>query len=206
MAPQQIDPRPVTLTGRKVELVPLSLEHLPRAEEIALGQDLFRWFPTEIRTAEDMDAYFAEALQAQRDGSAVPFSTFERASGQLVGGTRYMASDRRNRRLEIGSTWSATPWQRSAVNTEAKLLMLEHAFEALGCLRVEFKTDSLNLPSRTALARIGAQQEGIFRNHMVTSSGRIRHSVWFSIIESEWPAVKADLRAKLERGVAPRGG
>jgi RimJ/RimL family protein N-acetyltransferase len=203
MALLAIDPRPVTLTGRFVELVPLSLEHLPRAKEIGLGQDLFRWFPSEIRTADEMDAYFAEALQAQRDGSAVPFSTFERATGLLAGGSRYMAIDRRNRRLEIGSTWIAKAWQRSPVNTEAKLLMLEHAFERLGCLRVEFKTDSLNEPSRTALARIGARQEGIFRNHMVTSSGRIRHSVWFSIIDSEWPAVKAELQAKLARGAQP---
>jgi N-acetyltransferase len=200
MALSQIDPKPVTLTGQHVELRPLSPEHLARAQQIGLSGDIFRWFPVELQTPADMERYFAEAFAAQQAGSAVPFSTFERASGQLVGGSRYMAIDRPNRHVEIGSTWIAPPWQRSAVNTEAKLLMLEHAFERLGCLRVEFKTDSLNEPSRNALARIGAQEEGIFRNHMVTSSGRIRHSVWFSIVDSEWPHVKLELQAKLARG------
>jgi len=195
-----MEPRPVTLTGRFVQLVPLHPGHLPRAKEIALSGELFRWFPKEMHTPEDLDAYFAAAFQAQQAGTELPFATFERSSGLMVGGSRYLAIDRANRHVEIGSTWIGKPWQRSAVNTEAKLLMLEHAFEKLGCLRVEFKTDSLNEPSRTALARLGAQQEGIFRNHMVTSSGRIRHSVWFSIIDSEWPRVKAGLQAKLDAG------
>ena len=197
-----MDIQPVTLTGRYVELAPLSWDHLPRAVDLCVGQDLFRWFPKELRTAEDVRGYFAEAFEAQKAGTALPFSTFDRATGQLVGGSRYMAIERAHRRLEIGSTWIAKAWQRSHVNTEAKLLMLEHAFERLGCLRVEFKTDSLNQPSRTALARIGAKEEGIFRNHMVTGSGRVRHSVYFSIIDSEWPRVKADLQAKL--AVGPR--
>ncbi len=195
-----MDIRPVTLTGQFVELVPLSLEHLEQAIAIGAGTDIFRWFPHPIRTAEEMRAYFAEALQQQQAGLALPFSTFVRDGARLVGGSRFMTIDRPNRHVEIGSTWIAPPWQRSAVNTEAKLLMLEHAFERLGCLRVEFKTDSLNLPSRKALARIGAKEEGTFRNHMVTASGRIRHSVYFSVIDSEWPQVKQDLRAKLARG------
>jgi len=195
-----MDIRPVTLTGQHVELVPLSWDHLPQAVALAAGQDLFRWFPKQIHSADDVHAYFAEAFEAQEAGTALPFSTFDRASGQLAGGSRYMAIERSHRRLEIGSTWIAKTWQRSHVNTEAKLLMLEHAFERLGCLRVEFKTDSLNQPSRTALARIGATEEGIFRNHMVTGSGRVRHSVYFSIIDSEWPRVKAGLLAKLAAG------
>ncbi len=200
-----MDIQPVTLTRRHVRLVPLSLEHLPRAIEVGLAGDVFRWFPVEVRTAQHMRNFFEEILRAQAAGSALAFSTFalgtpEQPSDQLVGGSRFMAIDRPNRRLEIGGTWIAQPWQRSAVNTEAKLLMLEHAFERLGCLRVEFKTDSLNVPSRAALARIGATEEGTFRNHMVTASGRIRHSVYFSIIESEWPRIKADLQAKLGRG------
>ena len=191
---------PVTLSGQHVELAPLSQEHLAQAIEVGLTGNIFQWFPMYVRTAEEMRVFFGEAIAAQQAGTALPFSTFDRAGGRLVGGSRYMSIDRPNRRLEIGGTWIAKPWQRSPVNTEAKLLLLEHAFEKLGCIRVEFKTDSLNQPSRTALHRIGAREEGIFRNHMLTASGRIRHSVYFSIIDSEWTQLKADLRAKLTRG------
>ena len=199
-----MDIRPVTLTGKHAQLVPLQREHLPRATQIGVGFDIFRWYPNPILTPQDMAAYFDAAFAAQAAGSALPFSTLDRATGQLVGGSRYMNIDRPNRHVEIGSTWIGKDWQRTAVNTEAKLLMLEHAFEKLGCLRVEFKTDSLNQPSRAALARLGAKEEGIFRNHMVTASGRMRHSVWFSIIDTEWPRVKADLQAKLARGAQPQ--
>jgi len=139
------------------------------------------------------------ALQAQADSTALPFATVEQSSGRVVGCTRYMNIDKPNRHVEIGSTWVGAPWQRSAVNTEAKYLMLRHAFETLGCIRVELKTDELNQRSRNAILRIGAKQEGIFRNHMVCWDGRLRNSVWFSIIDSEWPRVKADLEAKLLR-------
>jgi RimJ/RimL family protein N-acetyltransferase len=144
-----------------------------------------------------MMAYIRTALEAQAAGTALPFVTVERASGRIVGSTRYMNIDVPNRRVEIGSTWIAGPWQRTVVNTEAKYLMLRHAFEELGCIRVELKTDSLNERSRTAILRIGARQEGIFRNHMITWSGRLRHSVFFSIIDAEWTEVKAALEAKL---------
>jgi RimJ/RimL family protein N-acetyltransferase len=110
-----------------------------------------------------------------------------------------MSIDPPNRRLEIGSTWIAPKWQRTAINTEAKLLMLTYAFEELKSIRVEFKTDSLNTQSRTAIARLGAVEEGTFRNHMVTQGGRLRHSVYFSIIDSEWPAVKSRLETALKR-------
>ena len=125
-------------------------------------------------------------------------------SGRAAGSTRYADIDVENRRLEIGYTWVAPPWQRTPVNTEAKCLMLRHAFETWGCIRVELKTDSLNQRSRNALLRIGPKQEGIFRNHMVTHSGRFRHSVYFSIIDSAWPAIKVDLEARLARPHAPR--
>jgi len=200
MAAAPMEIRPLTLTGRHVDLVPLSPEHLGRAIEIGLAGDIFKWYPQWVRTPEEMRAFFAGIFEAQQAGTALPFSTFDRASGQLVGGTRYMNIDRANRRLEIGGTWIAQPWQRSHVNTEAKLLMLEHAFEKLGCIRVEFKTDSLNQASRAALLRIGAREEGTFRNHIITASGRIRHSVYFSIIAGEWPEVKAGLLEKLARG------
>jgi RimJ/RimL family protein N-acetyltransferase len=138
-----------------------------------------------------------KAFAEQQAGQSVVFVTVERASGQVVGSTRFMNIDRANRHVEIGSTWIAPAWQRTAVNTEAKLLMLGHAFEQWGCMRVELKTDSLNEKSRKAILRLGATEEGTFRKHMVTASGRIRHSVYFSLIDEEWPEVKARLSAKL---------
>ena len=146
-----------------------------------------------------MAAYIQTALDAQKAGTAVPFATVHVGSGKVIGSTRYMNIDVPNRRVEIGATWIAPPWRRTAVNTEAKYLMLRHAFEALGCIRVELKTDALNQRSRNAIRRIGAQEEGILRQHMVTWSGRLRDSVYFSILDSEWPRVKQDLEQKLSR-------
>jgi RimJ/RimL family protein N-acetyltransferase len=122
---------------------------------------------------------------------------FKKKRGRVIGSTRYANIDRAHRRVEIGWTWVARAWQRTAVNTEAKYLLLRHAFETLGCIRVELKTDSLNAQSRAAILRIGAREEGIFRNHMITASGRIRHTVYFSITDAEWPEVKSRLEAKL---------
>ena len=173
--------------------------------EVGLDQDLWRLTTTLVSTPADMHTYIEAALTAQAAGSALPFTTVEKTSGKIVGSSRYGNIDPANRRLEIGWTWVAPRWQRTAVNTEAKYLMLEHAFEALGCIRVEFKTDSLNDRSRKALLRIGAKEEGIFRNHMITYSGRIRHSVYFSIIASEWPEVKVRLEEKLARWSQPQG-
>jgi RimJ/RimL family protein N-acetyltransferase len=121
----------------------------------------------------------------------------ERQRGLVVGSTRFGNIDLANRRLEIGWSWIAPPWQRSAINTEAKYLMLRHAFERLGCMRVEFKTDVLNIRSRQALLRIGAKEEGILRQHMITSSGRLRDTVYYSILDHEWPAIKGELERKL---------
>lgn len=190
---------PVTLEGRFVRLEPLSLEHHAALCEVGLDEDLWNLNPQPVRTPEEMRAYIEEALEGQARGSFLPFATIEKSSGKPVGSTRYGNIDRQNRRVEIGWTWIGRDWQRTAVNTEAKYLMLGHAFETLGCLRVEFKTDSLNERSRNAILRLGAKEEGIFRNHMTTSTGRIRHSVYFSIIDSEWPAVKAGLEEKLAR-------
>ncbi len=196
---QPLSIQPVTLEGQHVRLEPLSLDHHAGLSEVGLAEELSRWIPQPVRTPEEMREYIATALRAQADGSALPFATVERATGKLIGSTRYMNIDRANRHVEIGSTWLGPPWQRTAANTEAKFLMLRHAFETLGCLRVELKTDSLNERSRNAILRIGAKEEGIFRNHMITHSGRIRHTVYFSIIDSEWPAVKARLVEKLSR-------
>lgn len=189
--------KPVVLEGRFVRLEPLRSGHLAALCEVGLDPELWRWTVTRIRTNEDMLDYIATAIELQEQGSALPFVTIDRSSNTLVGSTRYGNIDKANRRLEIGWTWLAKRWQRTPINTEAKYLMLKHAFEVLGCVRVEFKTDSLNEKSRRALLRIGAKEEGTFRNHMIVSDGRLRHSVWFSIIDSEWPVVKIDLEQRL---------
>ncbi|MGH9649155.1 MAG: GNAT family N-acetyltransferase [Terriglobales bacterium] len=186
-----------TLEGRFVRLEPLSRAHHAQLCEVGLEEELWRWIPQTVRTPEEMRAYIEEALGAQAQGIALPFATIDRASGRAIGSTRFGNIDRVNRHVEIGWTWLGLAWQRTAVNTEAKYLMLRHAFETWKCLRVEFKTDSLNERSRAALLRIGAKEEGIFRNHVVTWTGRIRHSVYYSIIDSEWPEVQAHLESKL---------
>lgn len=188
---------PVTLEGRHVRLEPLAKGHLAGLAEVGLDEELWRWIPTAVRTREEMAAYIETALQEQERGVSLPFAILEKATGRAIGSTRYGNIDRTHHRVEIGWTWVAREWQRTAMNTEAKYLLLRHAFESLGCMRVELKTDSLNEKSRAAILRIGAKEEGIFRNHMVTASGRIRHSAYYSIIDSEWPAVKARLEAKL---------
>jgi RimJ/RimL family protein N-acetyltransferase len=191
--------QPVTLTGRHVRLEPLTLNHQPALTEVGLDPDLWRWIPTQVRTPEDMQGYIQLALQWQADGTALPFATVEQSSGRAIGSTRYMNIDKPNRRVEIGATWIGGPWQRTPVNTEAKYLMLRHAFETLGCIRVELKTDELNERSRNAILRIGAKQEGIFRQHVICWDGRLRNSVYFSILDSEWPQVKQALEQKLQR-------
>lgn len=190
---------PSTLEGRAVRLEPLSFEHHDALCQVGLDGDLWRWAPVAVHTPEEMRGYIAAALRSQEEGTALPFAIVDRASGRVVGSTRYGNIDASNRRLEIGWTWIARSWQRTAINTEAKYLLLRHAFETLGCIRVEFKTDALNTRSRQALLRIGATEEGVLRSHMVTSTGRIRDSVYYSIIEAEWPAIKGRLEELLRR-------
>jgi RimJ/RimL family protein N-acetyltransferase len=188
---------PVILEGRRVRLEPLTMAHHAGLVEVGLDEAIWRYVPQVMRTPDDMRAYIEAALEAQATGAALPFATVDRASGRVMGSTRFFNIDRAHRRLEIGWTWLGLAWQRTAANTEAKYLMLGHAFETLECIRVEFKTDSLNERSRAALLRIGATEEGTFRNHMIMPDGRIRHSVYYSIIDSEWPEVKARLQQKL---------
>jgi RimJ/RimL family protein N-acetyltransferase len=170
---------------------------------MGLDADLWRWMPMAVRTPEEMIDWLESALQEQRKGTALPWTIVHRSTGVPVGSTRFGNIDLANRRVEIGWTWIGGPWQRTAVNTESKYLMLRHAFESLGCVRVEFKTDALNERSRKALLRIGAKEEGTLRRHMKTYSGRVRDTVYFSILDSEWPAVKAELETKLA-GKLPR--
>jgi RimJ/RimL family protein N-acetyltransferase len=188
---------PVVLEGAHVRLEPLSRGHLPGLCAIGLEQELWRWIPTPVRTTDDMAAYVELALKEQADGSSLPFAQVEKSGGRVIGSTRYMNIEKTHHRAEIGCTWIGREWQRTAVNTESKYLLLRHAFETLGCMRVELKTDSLNEKSRAAILRIGAKEEGTFRNHMITSSGRIRQTVYFSIVDSEWPGVKSELERRL---------
>jgi N-acetyltransferase len=188
---------PVVLEGARVRLEPLSRGHLPGLCAIGLEQELWRWIPTPVRTTDDMAAYVELALKEQANGLSLPFAQIEKSAGRVIGSTRYMNIEKTHHRAEIGCTWIGREWQRTAVNTESKYLLLRHAFETLGCMRVELKTDALNEKSRAAILRIGAKEEGTFRNHMITSSGRIRQTVYFSIVDSEWPGVKSELERRL---------
>jgi N-acetyltransferase len=190
---------PVTLEGSRVHLAPLAREHVPAlAEAGGLEPAIWRW--TLLRPTDEagLRAWAEVAIANREAGTELPFVTLEASTGRPIGSSRYLNIVPAHRRLEIGWTWVAPAWQRTGANREAKLLMLRHAFETLGCRRVEFKTDSRNEPSRAALLGIGAQFEGIFRNHMVMPDGPMRHSAYYSVISEEWPAV----RERLERSLA----
>jgi N-acetyltransferase len=187
------------LEGVHVRLLPLSMEHHAALCAIGLDDDIWRWMPYIMRTPEDMKNYIQAALANREKRTEFPFATTERVTGKIVGSTRFMNIDMNHRRVEIGSTWIGKPWQRSAVNTEAKYLMLRHAFEELGCIRVELKTDALNEKSRNAILRIGAKEEGILRRQLITPSGRVRDTVYFSILDYEWPEVKQRLEERMIR-------
>jgi RimJ/RimL family protein N-acetyltransferase len=196
-----MDLSPVVLEGRHVRLVPLSPVHEEPLVAAAADGELWNSAFTLVPTRDTMAAYIAAALEAQARGQELPFVIIRKSSGEdhVVGSTRFYLIDRENRHLEIGYTWLAASAQRTAVNTEAKLLLLTHAFESLRCIRVALITDVLNQQSRTAILRLGAKQEGILRNHLIMPDGRYRDSVYFSIVEAEWPQVKAGLEARLER-------
>jgi RimJ/RimL family protein N-acetyltransferase len=188
---------PVVLDGTHVRLEPLSLAHHADLCRVGLDEDLVRWTEAYPLTPDGLRTYIGNALQRQAEGSVLPFAVISRDAGRAIGSTRYGNIDRANRRVEIGWTWYGRDFQRTAVNTECKYLLLRHAFETLGCLRVEFKTDVLNERSRKAILRIGAKEEGVFRKHMLMPSGRVRDTVYFSIVDTEWPAVKTRLEVML---------
>jgi N-acetyltransferase len=192
---------PVTLQGKYVRLEPLRPEHAAKLWEIAKDhlQELFRWIPYRLESLEDFRVFNRHVLEEQKRGLTLPFATFERKSGHIAGTTRFMNMDLPNRKVEIGSTWIAPPWQRTVVNTEAKYLMLQHAFDVWKCLRVELKTDSMNQRSRSAILRLGAKEEGTLRKHMLTWNGRQRDSIYFSILDTEWAEVRALLERKMEK-------
>jgi RimJ/RimL family protein N-acetyltransferase len=190
---------PLTLEGLTVRLEPIRPEHAELFWQAAKDSvdDIFRWIPYSMRTREDFQRMVDKAFAEQQRGESIVFAKVESRSGHVIGSTRFMNIDRINHRAEIGSTWIAPAWQRTSVNTEAKYLMLRHAFEVWGCIRVELKTDALNEKSRNAILRIGAKEEGTLRRHVITWTGRVRDSVYFSILDSEWPDVKAKLEARL---------
>lgn len=193
MTPPRMDS--VTLTGSLVRLEPLGLEHLPGLAEVGLDPAIWRWTVARPSSEADLRAWLDTALEAAHEGRELPFATIDAKTDRPIGSTRYLNFVPEHRRVEIGWTWLATGAQRSGANREAKLLMLTHAFETWACRRVEFKTDSRNERSRAALLGIGASFEGIFRNHMVMPDGPMRHSAYYSVIDDEWPAVKARLEA-----------
>ena len=190
---------PVTLEGRIVRLEPIRLDHIPRLAEVGLDPEIWRWTIARPQSEADLTDWAEAAIRNRDAGTEFPFVTHEVSTGRPIGSSRYMNIALEHRRLEIGWTWLAPAWQRTGANREAKLLMLTHAFEVLGCRRVEFKTDSNNVPSRTALLGVGATFEGIFRKHMVMPDDGVRHSAWYSVIDDEWPDVKRGLEELLRR-------
>ena len=195
-----LDPvAPLVLEGRHVRLESMTMGHLPGLVACGLDPRIWTWMPLRIEDESGMRSLVEAALAGRAAGSEFPFVTVARATGQVVGSSRYLAIVLAQRRLEIGWTWITPDAQRSPVNTEAKLLMLGYAFETLSCLRVEFKTDARNAASRAALLGIGATFEGVFRKHMVVRGGQRRDSAWYSITDDEGPDVRVHLEARLAR-------
>jgi N-acetyltransferase len=189
---------PVTLTGRVVRLEPLSLAQVPDLTVAGRDEAIWRYMPyPNMQTEEQMQAWVADLLHRQTLGGDLPFAVYHLADQKYVGATRYMDIQPANRGLEIGGTWYGPAYQRTAVNTECKYLLLRHAFEVLGCIRVQLKTDLRNERSQAAIARIGAVREGVLRENMIMPDGHHRSSVYFSLLAAEWPAAKAKLEARL---------
>jgi len=190
--------QPVTLTGQHATLAPLSTAHLAGLQAAAADGELHRLWYTSVPTPDGMSAEIERRLGLQAQDAMQPFTVLD-AEGRVAGMTTYMNIDGKNRRVEIGSTWYAQRVQRTALNTECKLMLLRHAFETLDCIAVEFRTHWMNHQSRTAIARLGAKQDGVLRNHQRMPDGSFRDTVVFSIIASEWPTVRAHLQFQLAR-------
>lgn len=189
--------KPLTLEGKYVRLTPLKLSHLPELYQAASDESLWLWTANVIKNREDALRYIETALGEFERKVSLPFVTIEKSSGRIIGSTRFGNLDAAHRKSEIGWTWINLKWQRTVINTEAKLLMLTHAFETWKCVRVTLKTDVLNEKSKKAITRLGAKEEGVLRRHLITDAGRFRDTVYFSIIDSEWQTVKAGLQGKL---------
>ena len=191
---------PVILNGKYVRLEPMTEDHIPGLAEIGVGQTFWDFMLYgRMDSVEDMRNWVMDILSRAEKGTDLPFVAIHLASGKVAGATRYLNIMPKDRGLEIGGTWYGTEYQRTPVNTECKYLLLTHAFERLGCIRVQLKTDLRNVRSQKAIERIGAKREGILRNHMILPSGQFRDSVFYSILDSEWPEVKKRLEAILTR-------
>ncbi|WP_439134875.1 GNAT family N-acetyltransferase [Pseudomaricurvus sp.] len=188
----------VTLEGTHIRLEPLRPEHKDGLIQVIRDGDLWRLFVTQIPHPDNIDAYMEKAFKDHASGKGLTFVTLDKNSGQVAGSTRFMNAQHYHERVEIGATFLGKSHQRSSFNTEAKLLMLRHAFDTLNLNRVEFLTDYLNTPSKNAILRLGAKMEGILRSHMVMPDGRIRDSVIFSITRYDWPGVEQNLTYKLQ--------
>lgn len=199
MSSEVIATEQVTLNGNTVTLLPLQAGHAEPLVQAAEDGELWNMKVTVIPGPATVETYIATALAGRAAGTVMPFAIVHRATGKIVGSTRFWKIDRKHRKLEIGHTWLGQSVQRSGLNTEMKFLLLEYAFEVMQCVRVQFTTDELNEKSRTAILRIGAKQEGIVRHERIMPDGRKRNSVRFSIIDDEWPEVKAMLRANMAR-------
>ena len=194
-----MDIQPVTLEGERVRLEPMRADHLDALTEAGAFDVLWKWTGNKATTREDMKDYMDTALKEAAAGVSLPFVTIDKKSGRIIGSTRFGNIDRANRRVEIGWTWITPEFQRTYVNSEAKYLMLRQAFEVWKCMRVELKTDVLNDKSRNAMLRMGAKEEGVLRKHSVTYSGRIRDTIYYSVLDDEWPAVREGLLRALNR-------
>ena len=194
------DVKPVVLEGRLVRLEPLADRHASGLVKAAEDPDLFRWYTTAMNTPEAITEWLETGLAEQERGVSLPFATLDQESGAVIGTTRFGNIDRRNLRVEIGWTFLLRAWQRTGANREAKYLMLRHAFDVWQVRRVEFKTHASNAQSRTALAALGAQEEGTLRKHMVMPDGSARDSVYFIILDTEWTRVKANLEERAAAG------
>ena len=187
----------VTLAGAHAVLEPLAMEHVAGLQEAVRDGELWKLWYTSVPAPDGVAEYARAALEQRERAGWMPFVVRDRASGRIIGSTRYCNVDETNQRLEIGYTWYAASYQRTAVNTECKYLLLGHAFETLGAIAVEFRTHWHNRPSRAAIARLGAKQDGVLRNHQRLPDGTLRDTVVFSIIDQEWPAVRQSLRHRL---------
>lgn len=192
--------QPIELEGNLVKLVPLQKSHKVDLVFAASDGKLWELWYTTVPTPTTMDAYLNTALEEQEKGLSLPFTIIDKKTSKVVGSTRFLNVDAKNKRVEIGATWYAQKAQRTGINTEAKYLLLRHAFETLGCIAVEFRTHFHNHPSRNAILRLGAKQDGILRNHRIDAEGNLRDTVVFSILDSEWKTVKTSLEFKMKRG------
>jgi len=192
--------KPVVLEGKHVRLEPMTNTHISGLAKIGVGQMFWDFMLYgNMETEADMANWVRDILARGEKGTDLPFVAIHLASGRVAGATRYLNIMPNDKGLEIGGTWYGVEFQRTAVNTECKYLLLTHAFETMGCIRVQIKTDSLNVPSQKAIERIGAVKEGVLRNHMILPNGRIRHSVYYSILDTEWPDVKRQLEEMMAK-------